>query len=72
MESMTFAIMKQLQAFFFMHCNCFNAKITASLHLYSMCSLVVLEVRIVGIVSKETGAASVGNCSTIHWNNQTN
>ena len=26
----------------------------------------------VGIVAKETGAASVGNWSTINWNNQTN
>ena len=27
---------------------------------------------IVGIVSKETGAASVGNWNTINWDNQTN
>ena len=25
-----------------------------------------------GIVSKETDAASVGNCNTINWDNQTN
>ena len=32
----------------------------------------VIFTSIVGIVSKETGAASVGNWNTINWDNPTN